>query len=116
MLEIKSDPDFIKDTAYRKKLVGIIISQVRSAGLAERTLLHSFDWDILAECQHQAPDIPVSFLTEFHQNQDEVGEDSAKDTHSVDERKRIRIQARVMHGAKPKKMPTLRVQSGRNGC
>lgn len=78
MLEIKSDPDFIKDTAYRKKLVGIIISQVRSAGLAERTLLHSFDWDILSECQHQAPDIPVSFLTELPQNQDEIGEDSAK--------------------------------------
>jgi len=45
-----------------------------------------------------------------------VGEDSAKDTYSVDEHKRIRIQARVMRKAKPKKMPTLRVQSGRNGC
>jgi len=45
-----------------------------------------------------------------------VGEDSAKDTYSVDERKRIRIQARVMPEARPKKMPTLRVQSGRNGC
>ena len=32
-----------------------------------------------------------------------VGEDSAKDTHSVDERERIRIQARVMREAKPKK-------------
>ena len=65
MLEIKSDPDFIKDTSYREKLVAIIISQVKSAGLAGRTLLHSFDWNVLAECQHQAPDMPISFLTEF---------------------------------------------------
>lgn len=41
-----------------------------------------------------------------------VGEDSAKDTHSVDERKRIRIQARVMREAKPKKNPLPRGGGG----
>ena len=78
MLEIKSDPDFAHDADYRKKLVAKVVALVREAGLGQRTLLHSFDWNLLAECQRQAPDIPASFLTQLPDNEDEVGEDSAK--------------------------------------
>ena len=78
MLEIKSDPDFAFDAGYRSKLVAEVIAVVREAGLDQRTLLHSFDWNLLAECQRQAPDIPASFLTQLPDNADEVGEDSAK--------------------------------------
>ena len=78
MLEIKSDPDFVQDQAYRKALVSRVVAEVRAAGLQERTLLHSFDWNLLAECQDQAPDFPTSFLTQLPDNDDEVGEDSSK--------------------------------------
>ncbi len=78
MLEIKSDPDYFRDADYRARLVREVVAEVRAAGLAQRTLLHSFDWNLLAECQRQAPDIAASFLTQLPKNKDEVGEDSAK--------------------------------------
>lgn len=78
MLELKSDPDFAADSAYRKRLVEIVVREVRTAGLATRTLLHSFDWNLLAECQRHAPDMPASYLTQLPDNADEVGEDSSK--------------------------------------
>lgn len=78
MLEIKSDPDFAHDPAYREALVSRVVAEVRAAGMQERTLLHSFDWNLLAECQDQAPDFPTSFLTQLPDNDDEVGEDSSK--------------------------------------
>ena len=78
MLEIKSDPDFAHDQAYREALVSRVVAEVRAAGLQKRTLLHSFDWNLLAECQEQAPDFPTSFLTQLPDNDDEVGEDSSK--------------------------------------
>lgn len=78
MLELKSDPALAGDTGYRAAMVGKVIAEVRAAGMARRTLLHSFDWRILAECQRQAPDLPTSFLTQLPDNNDEVGEDSAK--------------------------------------
>ncbi|MEL0286489.1 MAG: hypothetical protein VW949_08130, partial [Paracoccaceae bacterium] len=67
MLEIKSDPDFRSDLGYRRDMVATIIDQLRRFGLAQRTLLHSFDWEILTECQRQASDIATSFLTELPQ-------------------------------------------------
>ena len=80
MLEIKSDPEFAQDIDYRRQLIEIIIGLVRAAGVAQRTLLHSFDWDLLAECARQAPDIPISFLTQMPKNMPHQGEDSA---HSI---------------------------------
>ncbi len=78
MLELKSDPDFADDAEYRGQLVRHVVQDVRAAGLAPRTLLHSFDWNLLKECQRQADDMPVSFLTQLPENADEVGEDSSK--------------------------------------
>lgn len=78
MLEMKSDPDFASDSECRENLVRIIVDEVRTSGLAERTLLHSFDWNILTECQRQAPEIPASYLTMLPRNADEAGEESSK--------------------------------------
>lgn len=78
MLEIKSDPDFFQDASYRTKLVQKVVAEIQAAGLSQRTLLHSFDWNLLAECRLQAPGIPTSFLTQLPENEDEIGEDSAK--------------------------------------
>ena len=78
MLEIKSDPDLVAEDAARERIVTVVIDQVRKAGLSARTLLHSFDWGLLAKCRKQASEMPVSFLTRMKNNTDEVGEDSSK--------------------------------------
>lgn len=77
MLEIKSDPDLVADDATRERIVAIVIDHVRKADLSTRTLLHSFDWELLAKCKRQAPDMPISFLTRMKSNADEIGEDSS---------------------------------------
>ena len=77
MLELKSDPEFAHDSRVRERIVSTVSSEVRAAGLADRTLLHSFDWALLAECRRQAPDIPISFLTQLQESEDDVGEDSS---------------------------------------
>jgi glycerophosphoryl diester phosphodiesterase len=77
MLELKSDPDQAHDSKARERIVAAVCEEVRAAGLTDRTLLHSFDWALLAECRRQAPDMPVSFLTQLHESEDDVGEDSA---------------------------------------
>ena len=76
MLEIKSDPDFSNDPDYRARLIKQVVAEVRAAGFEKRTLLHSFDWKLLEDCQRYAPDIPASFLTQLPENDDEIGEDS----------------------------------------
>ena len=78
MLEIKSDPDFAHDQAYRQTMVSRVLADVRAADLQHRTLLHSFDWNLLAECQRQAPNMPISYLTQLPESDDDVGEDSSK--------------------------------------
>ena len=76
MVEIKSDPD-ASDEKAREKLVSVVASEIRQAGLTNRTLLHSFDWMLLAECKRQATDMPVSFLTQSKHHADDIGEEAA---------------------------------------
>lgn len=78
MLEIKSDPDLAEAPGYRTGVVAHVLDDVRAAGLTERTLLHSFDWALLAECRRQAPDIPASFLTQLPEAEEDDSEDSAQ--------------------------------------
>lgn len=78
MLELKSDPDFAADTERRGDLVNIVVEEVQGAGLTGRTILHSFDWTLLSECQRRAPDMPASYLTRLPENADDAGEDSAR--------------------------------------
>ncbi len=77
MLELKSDPDFAQDSAVRERIVPVICSDVREAKRADRTLLHSFDWALLEESRRQAPDMPLSFLTQLQENEYYVGEDTS---------------------------------------
>jgi len=78
MLELKSDPDFALDQNYRQKFVRVVVQLVRQAGLTQRTVLHSFDWNLLQECREQAPDIPASFLTHLPKNVETGGEESSQ--------------------------------------
>lgn len=77
MLEIKSDPERLQDAKARAEIVAAVIEDVRHAGLTERTLMHSFDWNLLAECGRQAPEMPTSFLTQLPENDADIGEDEA---------------------------------------
>jgi glycerophosphoryl diester phosphodiesterase len=77
MLEIKSDPEKLKNAESRAAIVTAVVDQVRAFGLSERTLMHSFDWDLLAECKRIAPEMPTSFLTQLPDNASDIGEDSA---------------------------------------
>ena len=63
LLEIKSEPSVNKANFVRQ-----IVSEVREKKLESRTVLHSFDWDLLKECQKVAPEIPRSFLSELPEN------------------------------------------------
>ncbi len=78
MLELKSDPDLAHDALYRENFVGRVLQEVRAKSLSTRAVLHSFDWNLLEECQRKAPDMPSSYLTQLPENEDDVGEDSSK--------------------------------------
>ena len=77
MLEVKSDPMFEDNAQAKQILVKKIVQKIRTFNLEDRTILHSFDWELLAECQHLAPDMPTSFLTQLSNNTDGVGKDSS---------------------------------------
>ena len=77
MLEVKSDPIFADNAQAKKILVQKIVQKIRTFNLEDRTILHSFDWELLAECQRLAPDMPTSFLTKLPNNTGGVGEESS---------------------------------------
>jgi glycerophosphoryl diester phosphodiesterase len=77
MLELKSDPDLARDGEGHERIVAAVCRELHDAGMMERTLLHSFDWALLAECRRQMPHMPLSFLTQLHENEHDIGEDSS---------------------------------------
>ena len=78
MLELKSDPAFATETKYRQNFVQRVMREVQAKGLTSRTLLHSFDWNLLAECQRLYPEMPTSFLTQLTEDEDDRGEGSTQ--------------------------------------
>ncbi|WP_294220907.1 glycerophosphodiester phosphodiesterase family protein [uncultured Shimia sp.] len=78
LLEMKSDPQFAGDSHVAETLVSEAVNAVRARGLEHRTVLHSFDWNLLEACGRIAPDMPRSFLTKLPENARELGEDSSK--------------------------------------
>lgn len=63
LLEVKSETSVNKEDFIRK-----IVQEIQAKKLENRTVLHSFDWDLLKECQKVAPKIPRSFLSELPEN------------------------------------------------
>ncbi|WP_425046025.1 glycerophosphodiester phosphodiesterase [Primorskyibacter sp. S87] len=78
LLELKSDPAEEIDSKARTDFVSTVVTQVRKRALEPRTILHSFDWNLLDECRRQAPDMPTSYLSQRPENSDDPGEDSSK--------------------------------------
>ena len=78
LLEMKSDPEFAGDTRAAEVLVSEAVNAVRARGLEQRTVLHSFDWNLLEVCGRIAPEMPRSFLTKLPKNAGELGEASSR--------------------------------------
>jgi glycerophosphoryl diester phosphodiesterase len=78
LLEMKSDPEHAHTPEVTERLVAEVVKTVRARGLEQRTVLHSFDWNLLEICGRIAPDMPRSFLTQMPTNADDLGEDSSK--------------------------------------
>lgn len=62
-IEIKSDPGLPDATPPIPELVAAVLAPVRAAGIADRVILQSFDWRVVAEVACQAPEIPRSHLS-----------------------------------------------------
>lgn len=63
LLEMKTDPDASDLVQAREEMVAAVVKEVRAAALTERTVLHSFDWDLLDVARRQAPEMPTSYLS-----------------------------------------------------
>lgn len=63
LLEFKSDPEAANPQKERVEMVAAVVRELRAHQLEPRTILHSFDWDLLAECRVQAPEMPTSYLS-----------------------------------------------------
>ena len=62
-IETKISPLEPTQTTSPEDFVRKLISAVRSAGMAERTAIQSFDWRTLQVVQKEAPEIPTVYLT-----------------------------------------------------
>jgi len=62
-IETKISPLEPTQTTGPEDFVRKLISAVRSAGMAERTAIQSFDWRTLQIVQQEAPEIPTVYLT-----------------------------------------------------
>ena len=77
MLELKSVPAHSSNREALKKFISMVVCEVQKSDLANRTLLHSFDWVLLTECKKQFRDMPTSFLTQLKQHTDDIDEETA---------------------------------------
>jgi len=62
-IETKISPLAPDETTTPEDFTRKLISAVRTAGMADRTAIQSFDWRTLAVVQKEAPEIPTVYLT-----------------------------------------------------
>jgi len=62
-IETKISPLAPDETTTPEDFARKLISAVRTAGMADRTAIQSFDWRTLAVVQKEAPEIPTVYLT-----------------------------------------------------
>ncbi len=63
-IETKLEPDAPELSPSPAQFADLLITEIRSHHLEERTTIQSFDWRTLAEVQRRAPEIPTVALTE----------------------------------------------------
>ena len=62
-IETKTSPVAPDDSVAPERFAGLLVDAVRTAGMADRTAIQSFDWRTLAVEQAQAPEIATVYLT-----------------------------------------------------
>lgn len=72
-LEIKVRPDAPDDTLEPSRFARMVVEAVRTAGLAARTTILSFDWRALQAVQLAAPEIGTVYLSIQQRNFDNIG-------------------------------------------
>jgi glycerophosphoryl diester phosphodiesterase len=84
-IETKVSPLAPDETTTPEDFARRLISAVRSAGMAERTAIQSFDWRTLAVVQREAPEIATVYLTTVTGFMDNIqaGRDSSPWTAGV---------------------------------
>ena len=78
LLEIKSEPSLNKANIVKQ-----IVHEVREKKLGNRTVLHSFDWDLLKECHKVAPEIRVLFYLSYQKTQKTLSIILLKKLHQI---------------------------------
>lgn len=71
-IETKMDPRHPEQTPAPEPFVEAVVAVVRSAGMAKRATLQSFDWRTLRHAQRVAPEIPTVCLTVQQPGDDNV--------------------------------------------
>ncbi len=71
-IEIKTSPLEPELTASPEAVAGAVISIVRKAGVANRTVLLSFDWRSLAHARTVAPEIATAYLSQQSGRKDTI--------------------------------------------
>jgi glycerophosphoryl diester phosphodiesterase len=74
-LETKLTPTSPDETQAPEPFARALVDAVRSAGLAQRTTILSFDWRTLQAVQKMAPEIGTVYLTIQQRNFDNIGAD-----------------------------------------
>lgn len=72
-IETKIDPNKPDETVDPARFARVVVDAVRSAGMARRTTIQSFDWRTLVEVRRIAPEIATVCLTIETPNTNTVG-------------------------------------------
>lgn len=63
VIELKTDPRFPADTASPEAMADVVLRAIDAAGVAERSILESFDWRGPRHIRRKRPGIAMAWLT-----------------------------------------------------
>lgn len=63
-VEVKVDHHVPGAPIVRDRLVDVVLADIAAAGMADRAIVHSFDWAVLVRAAQRAPQLPRSALVE----------------------------------------------------
>lgn len=62
-IETKLSPNLPHETLDAEAFARALVAEIRKAGMAQRSMIQSFDWRTLQAVQKEAPDIPTAYLS-----------------------------------------------------
>lgn len=75
LLELKSYSGDADKASINDYIIQNVLADLRKYDLKSKTILHSFDWNILDRCGELAPDMPLSYITQISSEANQSGED-----------------------------------------